>query len=471
MKFKFTIFLLIGFVLLLGYMLFLDKKPVDKASAPEEKLVTLASADIEKITLKKESETLTFKKDDKGDWLVAEPLETKADASEVNMLAEAFADLKIERVVEKEGGDPKKYQIPLKEISIWSKGQTTPVKVLVGMENPLDKSLFAQKEGDKRIVLIPSAISTSLGKTLFDYRQKDVFKFETGDVTGIKLQTKDAKWDAQKKDDGWFLQAPLKAQAKEMKITGFLDALGNMKAKEFAAENKSADDLKKYGLDKAEAKVTLAIPKSNKDVTFLIHKATDKTYVTTSDSNKIIVADGDPFAELDKKPDDYRETKVAAFSSWQASKVALKKGGLDLILTKAANDKWYFDAAQKEEADASKIETFVRKIESLESTEFVDAPKSLAEHGLDKPQAEMTITTKEAGEKAVEKSVTVFVGKDDKDKKKVVVKNAKLDYLFRVDSSLLDDFPKEKKDWKLPEPEKKEPDKKEAENKADPAKK
>ena len=459
MKFKSTIILLVGFVLLLGYMLFLDKKPVDKASAPAEKLMTLASADIQKITLKKESETLTFKKDDKGDWMVAEPLEAKADATEVNALAEAFADLKIERLVEKEGGDPKKYQIPLMEVSIWTKGQTAPVKVLVGMENPLDKSLFAQKEGDKRIVLLSSTVATSLGKSLFDYRQKDVFKFETADVTGIKLQTKDAKWDALKKDDGWFLQAPLKALAKDMKITDFLSALGNIKAKEFAAENKSADDLKKCGLDKAEAKVTLAIPKSNKEVTFLVHKAADKTYVTTSDSNKIIVPDSDPFIELDKKPGDYRETKVATFSSWQANKVVMRKGALDFTVTKAANDKWYFDAAQKEEADGSKIETFVRQIESLESTEFVDAPKSLAEHGLDKPQAEVTITTKEAGEKAVEKSVTVYVGKDDKDKK-VIVKNAKLDYLFRVDSSLLDNFPKEKKDWKLPEPEKKEPDKK-----------
>lgn len=38
--------------------------------------------------------------------------------------------------------------------------------------------------------------------------------------------------------------------------------------------------------------------------------------------------------------------------------------------------------------------------------------------------------------------------------------NARLDYLFRVDAAFLDEFPKEKKDWKLPEPEKKGPDKK-----------
>jgi hypothetical protein len=462
-KFKTTIIAMAGFVLLLGYMLFFDKKAPDpKAAGPEEKLVTLASADIQKITLKKESETLTFKKDDKGDWMIAEPMDVKADNAEVNILADAFADLKIERVVEKEGADLKKYQIPQKEVSIWTKGQAAPVKVLVGMENPLDKSLFAQKDGDKRVVLLPSTLAASLDKKIFDFRQKDVFKLETGDVAGIKLQAKDVQWEAQKKDEAWTIQAPFKALAKDVKITAFLEALSNLKAKEFNSETKSPDDLKKAGLDKPETRITLSMPKANKQITFLLHKAADKTFVTTSESNKIIVPDSDPFAEIDKKADEYRETKVAAFNTWQAAKVVVKKGGLDLTLTKGANDKWYFDAAQKEEADASKIETFVRKIESLESTEFVDAPKSLAEYGLDKPQAAMTVTTKDAGEKAVEKTFSILVGKDDKATKKAVVKNARLDYLFRVDSSFLDEFPKDGKDWKVPEPEKKEPDKKDA---------
>jgi len=461
-KFKTTIFVLAGFIVLLAFMLFIDRKPADKTAAPEEKLVTLASADIQKISLKRGAETLTFKKDDKNDWMIAEPMDVKADNSEVNLLADAFADLRIERVVEKEGGDPKKYQIPQKEVSIWTKGQTAPVKVLVGMENPLDKSLFAQKDGDKRIVLLPSTLSTSLDKSLFDYRQKDVFKLETGDVTGIKLQAKDVSWEAAKKDDEWMFQAPFKALAKETKITALLDALSTLKAKEFAAEAKSPDDLKKAGLDKPEARVTLTMPKAAKQVTFLLHKGTDKTFVTTSESAKIVVPDGDPFLEIDKKPEEYRESKVAAFNTWQATKLAVKKGALDLTLTKAPNDKWYFDAGQKEEADASKLESFIRRIEGLESTEFIDAPKSLAEHGLDKPQAEVTVTTKDTGEKAVEKSFTVLVGKDDKTAKKAVVKNARFGYLFKIDSSFLDEFPKDKKDWKVPEPEKKEPDKKDA---------
>jgi len=456
-KFKTTIVLLAVFAALLAFMLFIDKKgKEEKPGGPEEKLVVLTSADIQKITFKKESETLTFKKDDKGEWMITEPFKTKADNYETNQLADTFADLKIDRVVEKENADLKKYQIPQKEISIWIKGKDRPVKVLIGMENPLDNSFFAQKDGDKRIVLLSSTLKTTLDKKLFDFRQKDIFKFETGEVKGIRLQAKDVAWDAQKKEEQWFFDKPLKVLAKESKISNVLDSLSNLKAKEYISEAKKAEDLKKYGLDKPEYQIALNMPKANKELTFVFHKDKEKTYVTTSQSNKIIVPETDVLPELEKKADELRENKVVGFNAWQASKMSLKKGVLDVVLTKAQNDKWYFDSAQKQEADGSKVETFVRKIESLEAAEYIDAPKSPAEYGLDKPQAEVTIWTKDtAGDKPVEKSFLILVGKSDKDKKQAVVKNAGLEYLFRVDSAFLDEFPKEAKDWKAAEPEKK----------------
>ncbi len=280
-------------------------------------------------------------------------------------------------------------------------------------------------------------------------------------MAGIKLQAKEASWEARKKDGEWFFQAPFKARAKDGKITTLLDSLSNQRAKEFTAEIKKAEDLKKTGLDKPEYQVVLSLPKDNKELIFAFHKADDKTYVTTSQSTKIIVPEIDPLGrsrqEAGRSPGEQgRRRSIPG----RRARSLLKKGGLNLTLTKAPNDKWYSDAAQKEEADASKVDTFVRKIESLEAIEYIDATKSPAEYGLDKPQAEVTIWTKEAGEKPAEKSFSVLVGKEDKDKKQAVVKNAKLDYFFKVDSSFLAEFPKEAKDWKAPEPEKKEPEKK-----------
>ncbi len=461
MKFKNTLILLVVFIGLLAVVLFVDKKnKAGVAAGPEEKLVNLKSEDVEKISLKKDNETLNFTKDDKGEWMISQPLEAKADNFEVNQLAENFSDLRIERVVEKENADLKKYEIPQKEVTLWLKGSAQPIKVLIGMENPLDNTYFAQKEGDPRVVLLSSTLKSTFDKKLLDFRQKDIFKFETADVKNIKLQAKDTNWEAQKKDDEWFFDKPLRALAKENKITNLLDTLSNMKAKEFISEDKQLDALKKAGLDKPEYQVALTMPAANKELTFVLHKDAEKTYVTTSQSNKIIVPESDVLTELEKKAEDLRENKVVTFNTWQASKVALKKSGLNITLTKASNDKWYFDAAQKEEADGSKIDTFVRKIESLEASEYIDAPKAPATYGLEKPEAEVTIWTKESGEKPMERSFTIFVGSQDKEKKQAFVKNARLDYLFKVDAAFLDDFPKEAKDWKAPEPEKKEPEKK-----------
>jgi hypothetical protein len=452
-KLKNTLILLIVFIGLLAFVLFVEKKPKDAGAKPEEKLVAVTAADVQKLTLKRPSETVTFKKDDKGDWMIVEPLEVKADAIEVNGLVDAFADLKIDRVVEKMGGDPKKYDIPQREVSLWVKGQDKPVHILLGPPNKIDATVYAQKEGDPRIVLLPSTLTTPLEKKLFDFRQKDVFKFETKDVTSLSVSAKGARWEAAKKDDEWLLTVPIKALAKESKIADLLNALSGLKAKEFTAEDKKPEDLKKCGLDKPEYTVALKMPGAAKETVFAFHKSEDKTYATTSASTKILVPESDVLPDLEKKPAELRETKPAVFSSWQADKIILRKNPLALTITKASNDKWYFDAAQKEEADASKVDTFLRKIEGLDSMEFVDGPKPAAESGLDKPTAEVTVETKDTvSTPPVVKSASLLVGKVDKDKKQAVIKNARLDYLFKVDAAFLDDFPKDKKDWIAPPP-------------------
>jgi len=90
-------------------------------------------------------------------------------------------------------------------------------------------------------------------------------------------------------------------------------------------------------------------------------------------------------------------------------------------------------------------------MESLEADEFIDPPLSLKDYSLDNPQAEIKIWTKEDDDPEKIKEIEILVGSEDKEAKKVVVKNAKLDYLFKVDSEFLEEFPKELKDWKIVE--------------------
>lgn len=454
MKLKTTLILFGVFAVLLAAVLLFESKSKARKETEEnsKKLIDLASADVEKITLKNDSGTMTFKKDDKGDWLIVEPLEAQADSSEINRLAEEFSSLKLERLVEAEGNDPAKYGIPQKEITLWYKGKPQPVKLLVGMENPLDNTLFAKREDDKRIVLLAGYLKSSLEKKTFDFRQKDIFKFEPDDVGGVKLKAKDVSWQAQKKEAGWFLEEPVKALANKSRVEDVLRALSNLRAKEFVAEQKGEADIAKFGLQQPDYSVRLSLPAKNQEVVFSLHKQDDTVYATSSLSTKIVTTEAQVLTDIEKKAEDLREKQVVVFNSWEANKVAVKKGELTLTVGKNKDGKWLFEGAGQEEAEASRVETFVRKIESLEAIEFIDSPAELQTYGLAQPQAEVTVWTKE-GE--IEKEFRVLVGMEDPEKKQVVLKNPKLDYLFRADASFLSDFPQEAKDWKPAPPEEK----------------
>ncbi len=454
MKFRTTLLLLSIFMVLLGIVLFFDSKDEKKRVAEEKTntLISLDSADVRKASLVRDGEALTFERDEAGPWRLTSPLQAAADDAEVGSFIGSLASLRIERVVEREVKDLAAYEIPKIEVSLWVKGKDAPVRLLVGMENPLDKTFFAKREDDPRVVLLASSLKTTLDKKIFDFRQKDVFKFNAADVKTIRVQAKNIAWRAQREEAGWFLKAPVAALAAKGKVDALLDSLSGLRAKAFVAESKNAETLKRFGLDKPEYEVFLSLPASSEEIVFSLHQEGEAFYATTSLSAKVIAFEGAFLADLDRQVDSMRETKVADFYSWEADKVVLKKDGLELAAVKekaGEEDKWLLDPATKEEADRAKVEDFIRVVEGLEAAAFIDDPGPLAGYGLD-GGTEVRIRTKDSQGEA--KETVLLIGKEDVEKKQVVVKNARLDYLFRVDSGFLKDLPKDKKDWKTEPP-------------------
>jgi len=453
-RFRATFILLAVFAVLLGGFLLVESRGKKAAEAKEKagQLIDVEAADIEKISLKNPDGVLTFRKDEKGEWAIVEPLAAGADSTEVTGLAESLASLKFERVVEAEPKDLAAYEIPTREVAFWLKGKTEPLRLLIGAENKIDQTLYAKRADEKRVVLLPSSLKYPLDKKLFDYRQKDPFEFDTAAVATLKVRGKDASWEAEKKDDAWRLTAPVKARAAKSKVDTVLDALAGLRAKEFVAEAKTPAEAKTYGLEKPEYEVALALPSANRNIVFALHKDGEKMFATASDSTKIIQFEGSLLADLDRPVEEIRDKKVADFYSWEADRVVVQKGGLTLAVVKEKSgeqEAWRFEDGAKETADGSKIEAFVRKIESLEAAAFVDGPGDLAGYGLAPALVEVAVRTKDADGKA--KEITVLIGREDPEKNQTFLAAPGLEYLFRVDSTVLQDFPKEKKDW-LPEP-------------------
>jgi len=450
-KFGRTLALLGAFLALLAAVLFFDARGKKGAAGKEREgnLVNVASEDVVRMSLKNERGTLTFARNDKGDWTITEPLEAAADPAEADGLAGSFSGLKIERIVDAEPDDPEQYGIPGRELSLWLKGNASPIRLLIGMENPIDKTLFAKREDEKRVVLIGSHLKTILDKGLFDFRRKDVFAFEKADVAAIKIRTGSPSWRVSKKEGEWYLESPVAALAEKARIEALIDSLSSLRAKEFTAEKKTDEDIRKNGLDKPDYEVVLSMPTANREIAIALRRDGDRISAMSSFADKIILVESAILTELARKPEEYREKKVAVFDSWEADRLSVTAGSVSLAAVKEKTgdaDKWLLESDGRAEADGSKIEMFLRKIGGLEAAEFIDTPVSLAEYGLEEPQAELKVWTRDYEGKSRES--TLLVGAEDKEKKQVVVKNTALSYLFRVDASFLQDLPKEAEEWR-----------------------
>lgn len=457
MKFRTTLILLAVFILLLAGIVIIENKSEKAKELKEksEKLTDFSASDVEKISLKNEDgTTITLLRDEKGSWQIVEPLKAEADSYEANSLAENFASLRIEHTVEQEAADLKAYEIPRKEISLWLKGKTEPVKILIGMENPLDHTLYAKRADRSAVVLLPSYIRYSLDKKLFDLRNKEIFKYETRDVRAIEVRAGENSWKAIKEGENWKLITPVEALASKYQVDSLVDNLSRLRAKDFVVEEKTPEDLKNYGLDQAGYTVKIGLPES-KEVTFFLTKKDGRLLATSSWSSKIIEVETQIENDLNKKVQDLREKKPALFNSWEAISLSLKRSDGQIRAYKekikekdSETEKWFVETTggKKEPADESKVESVLRKIEYLEASDFIDRPASLKEYGLEPAEVEITITTRNTENQT--KEINLLIGREIKEKNLVPVKNKELNYLFLINPSFLSELPTKAEDWK-----------------------
>jgi hypothetical protein len=390
---KSTIALIVVLVGLGAYIYFVTWKQPDstEASSKQEKVFASLETDkIEEVKVKSEKgETTTVKKEN-GAWQMTAPVATKADESEVSGITNSLGQIAVTRVVDENPSDLKEYGLatPRIEINFKAGGDKDYRKLYIGDKSPTGGDLFAKRNDEKKVFLIPAFQESSFNKDTFQLRDKSLWKFERDKVDSVDL-TAGGKTLALARTSGeWKITRPLEARADFGTVEGLIGRLQSAQMKAFIADQPTPADLKKYGLEKPD--VTVNINAGSAKATLLVGgKAEDNTvYVRDASRPAVMTVESSLVDELKKGSDEYRKKDIFEFRSFNANRVEFTRNGETIAFEKTKGtgdkdpDKWKRVSPTPGDVDKDKIEGMLSRLSNMRAASFA---ASDAKTGLDKP--------------------------------------------------------------------------------------
>jgi hypothetical protein len=396
--------LMVTVLLALGAYVYFVEFAQEKAETEQKKLLTFDTETVSDIALTYPDRAIHLKKDAAGKWQITQPLEVEADDTTVDNLLNAIANAEVKRTLDEASQDGNLYGLnaPVVKFQLTLKDSKPLPVISLGKDTPVGFSVYAQREGEAKILLVPQALRLGTQKEVKDLRDRTVIAFTDDEVKKIDIQGPAKEIILNKADAGWSLEKPVGVKADDTEVRTFLSALRSIKAQDFLEQ--PAPELKDFGLAPPQLSVSLALGGDNAQKTILIGgeksggeksdtQGPKQRYVKRGEKNTIFVVGDWVLRDLSKDANDFRDKTVMRFAQDQAAKIEAKRqDGNGFILTRGADKKWTIDKTQEGTLKEATLEQFVTDLHELRGFEIVaDNPGDLSVYGLQAPLATMTV--------------------------------------------------------------------------------
>ena len=398
-----TIALVVVLAGLGAYIYFVTwKKPAEPLSKQEKVFAGVQTDKIDELKVTSDKGDVTTLKKDNGNWQLVAPVAAKADEAEASGIANAVGQVEIVRVIDENPSDLKGYglDMPRVEVDFKGAGDKDYRRLLIGEKSPTGADLFARRNDEKKVFLIPASQETTLNRSTFELRDKTLLKFERDKVDGVEMNAGGKTVQLAKDGAEWKITQPLQARADYGAVEGLIGKLQTTALKSIVADSASAADLKKYGFDKPTAKVG--------------GTAEDKSvYARDASKPAVVTVESTLADDLKKGADEFRRKDVFEFRAYNANRVELTRNGQTVAFEKVkgsgndAVDKWRRVSPTAGDADKDKIDALLSRLSNMRAASFVDAS---AKTGLNMPA--LTVFAKFEDGKKEERVTFGKVGND-----------------------------------------------------------
>lgn len=355
-------------------------------STPQEKIFPVDSNHIQAFTLRpRQGEPVTCRRRG-GSWSIVEPKKLQADQSGISSLLSTLTSATLDQVVASQPKNLKDYGLDSPSETIEVSTDTKPEKftLRLGDETPTGGDVYAQVAGAPRVITLASYVKSSLGKSLFDLRDKRAVTLDVDRLQRVEVEAKDKRWKLEKNPEGvWDLVLPPAVRADRFSVDSLIDKLRSANMQSIAEEGKK--NLSKYGFGKPTARVQLAADGSTQSLVLgNKEKEGDRYFATNSALDPVFTLGSDFLTDLQKDPSDLREKDLFTFSTFEVKRVEVDTPKGQRVFEQQKDNKWKQTAPNKKDEPSDKMETFLSRLRDLRADSF---PKetNLATLGLTKP--------------------------------------------------------------------------------------
>ncbi len=240
----------------------------------------------------------------------------------------------------------------------------------------------------------------------------EVFKLDVKRVTRLEIHPKDGKViTLEKRGDQWWITSPFEGWADKDEVERMARTICELKPDHRPDEDPNK---KEFGLQQPEMVVKMWYDGGKKKVELAIGAETpvgSQRFAKIEGKKGLYLVSSYVKTDLDKKPEDLRDKKLAHYDQDDIQTVELQtEHGKFKFVARQTGEKreWYLEEPIKTKADHWTVDTIVTRPKEVEARDFEAVPKDLSKLGLDKPKVKLVLHAKDG------KSYTILLGKKEK---------------------------------------------------------
>jgi len=417
------------------------------AELRDKTVLAFSRADVAGLEIATGGETIAVEPEGQK-WKIARPGPRPADSELVSELLEKLGAAKVKEFVAEAPASLGRYGLdrPLRLAVVVGKEKDRASKVILfGNVDEAKKGVYAMREGEPSVLLVPDDVWKAVPQTVAALRDKTVVAFERDKITRFDIESPKGQVTVTRDKDGWKITAPEAVAADQVEAGAVLTRLQGLRAQGFLSED--ATGIPRY-LAKPEVKITLHAEGAPAPITVLFAPATDRrggqptAYAAVAGQGPVVLVDGKSLATVGRTALELRDRRVFAdLQPKDVKRVRVKANGQTALLERSGDADWKLVEPTKGAAKSSKIEDILYTLRALKWDEIVaakgDAP---ARWGLDAPTLEVTLFKADGGELG-----TLVVGKRDGER---VFARTATSPVYAVSAKQMGDPPKVPDDFK-----------------------